>query len=480
MPGRRGSTRVYRCPVAASYLLPDHPCRTVAEYRAAGLGDAVDRALTLGATGMLDLLEASGLRSRDHAAVAVASKWSALVRGGSDAGPRYLVANATDGEPGSFTDRALIRANPLGVVEGIVVSALTVGAKDAFVAIRESFAREYDVLVTALAEAEMAGWLEQVSVKCVRTPDAYLVGDERALLECIEGRPPRPRRLSPAVDGLFAVPDRAERATEYLPEVPNPTTVETIETLVNVAAIAVNGGGWFRSMGTAVSPGNLLCTITGDVLRHGVVEAELGLRLVDVIEQGGNGFRPDAAPKAVLSGVSSPVLTRSRLAAPMSWEGLGAVGASLGRAAFLVYGEHTDMVDIAHRVAAFLYVESCGWCPACKFGGGEVTAYLARLVAGTGEPRDLEALNHRLPRITEGRRCDLPVRHHEVVASILRAFPGDFARRSSRPDDTTDLEPVPLEHVVDIVEGRAVLGTAQAHKRADGVVEDRPVHLTVW
>lgn len=464
----------------ASYLLPDHPCRTVGEYRAAGQGDAVARARSLGARALLDVLEAAGLRTRDHAAVGLASKWSSIAGAVPEAGPRYLVANATDGEPGSFTDRALLRSNPLGVIEGIAVGALALHAKEAFVAIRASFEHEYELLTVALAEAEMAGWLEHVSIKCVRTPDAYLVGDERALLECVEGRPPRPGRLSPDIDGLFSTPDRSLRSGDLMPTVPNPTAVETIETLANVAAIAVNGSAWFRSMGTAVSPGNLLCTITGDVVRHGVVEAELGRRLADVIEEGGGGFLPGAPPKAVLNGVSSPVLTRSRLAAPLCWEGLGAVGASIGRAAFIVHGESTDMVSVAHQVAAYLYVESCGWCPACKFGGGEVTAYLARLVAGTGEPRDLEALSTRLPRITDGRRCDLPVHHHEVVASILRAFPGDFARRSADPDVGEGPDPLPLEHIVDIVDGRARLGSLQARKRADWVVEDRPVRLTTW
>jgi len=470
--------------VPASYLLPDQPCRTVGEYRAAGQGDAVAAAGALGAASLIELLESSGLRARDHGAVSVGAKWAVLTGAGPDAGPRYLVANGTDAEPGSFTDRALIRSNPLGVIEGVAVAAIAIGARDAFIAIRHSFETEYEILTTALAEAEVAGWLDRVSIKCVRTPEEYLVGDERALLECVEGRAPLPVRGAPGIDGLFvgdgdrtdhAAPTRSS-VTGRLSAPYNPTAVETLETLVNVAAIAVNGASWFRSMGTPVSPGNILCTITGDVGRHGVIEAELGRRLYDVLEEGGNGFLPTSPPKAVLSGVSSPVLTRSRLAAPLCWEGLNAVGANLGRAAFTVFGEPTDMYAVAHRVASFLYVESCGLCPACKFGGGEVTAYLARIVAGTGDRRDLEALGGRLATVTDGARCDLAQRLRDVVSSIMWAFPG----HAPSSNGSAAAPPGVLEHIVDIVDGVARYGTVQSRKRSDWVVEDRPVQLTRW
>ena len=461
----------------AAYLLPDESCRTIPEYNAAGLGGAIAAAAKHTGREIVALIESSGLRSRDHAATSVGSKWRALAAGGSDVGTRYLVANGTDSEPGSFTDRTLVRMNPLAVIEGVAVAARALGAREAFIAIRHGFEAEYGILTAALAEAEMVGWLDRVSIKCVRTPEEYLVGDERALLECIEGRAPLPQRLGPDVDGLFSFPDRNRDTLDRLPRLPNPTAVESLETLVNVAAIVSNGASWFRSMGTPVSPGNLLCTITGDVRRHGVVEVELGRRLFDVIEEGGGGFLPTTPPKAVLSGVSSPVLTRSRLAAPLCWEGLSAVGANVGRAAFIVYGEPTDMVAVAHQVAAFLYIESCGLCPACKFGGGEVTAYLARLVSGGAGPRDVEAVGARLATVTDGRRCDLAQRQRDVVSSILRAFPGDVTAATNR---SSGVAPTVLEHIVDIVDGTAVYSTDHARKRADWVVEPVPVQLTRW
>ncbi len=465
------------------YLLPPRTLSRLDDYIAHSGGGALAAAHSMGPAAIRALVEAAGLRGRDSSATAVASRWGAVAFGGDDAGPRYLVANGTDSEPGSFVDRALLRSNPFQVVEGVAIAAIAIGANEAFLVIRHSFAAEYDLLSAALAEAELAGWFEHVSVKIVRAPEEYLVGDDRAVLEVIEGRAPVPNRLAPAIDGLFSIEDRDVRLADRVPARPNPTVVETVETLANLAPLVSHGAAWLRSMGTAVSPGHVLCTVTGDVSRHEVAEIPLGQPLLEVLEHVGDGF-VHGPPRAVLNGVSSPVLTRSRLAAPMSWEGLSAVGASLGRAAFRVLADGTDMVAVAHRIAAFLYVESCGLCPACKFGGGEVTAYLARLVAGVGSVTDVESLGARLPLLADGRRCDLPLRHRDVVSSILRAFPEDvMAATRTEPSRSVlgdHTQPGALSRIVDLVDGRAVWDDRQSHKRADWVVEDRPVQLTRW
>jgi NADH:ubiquinone oxidoreductase subunit F (NADH-binding) len=361
------------------------------------------------------------------------------------------VVTATDEEPGSFVDRTLLRQNPFAVIEGAVVTALAVDVSEVFIAIRRSFVEEYEILAAALAEAEVAGWFDRVSVKCVRVGEEYLIGDARGLLESMEGRAAMPRRAQADVEGLFAR-DRGEEPTT-ISAVTNPTCIETAETVVNVAAILAHGARWFRSMGTAVSPGHLMITVSGDVNRHAVREVEIGRRLVDLLEEVGDGFLPNVAPKAVLSGVSSRVLTRSRLAAPLSWEGLSSVGASIGRAAYLVHGEPTNMVEVAYQVAAFLALESCALCPPCKYGGSEVAAFLGRLVAGYGATADMEAVMGRLATVTDGRRCELATRQRDVVSSILRAFPGDVIDVASRSGGTT---PPPIGRILNLVDGRTI------------------------
>ncbi len=418
---------------------------------------------------------ASGVRRRDHDGLAVGASWNDLVAAGPDAGPRFVVVNATDAEPGSFVDRFIIRRHPFGVIEGLAVAAAAIGAREAFVCLADDDPTGYDVFTDALAQADVAGWLDRLSIKCVRTPATYLMTDPRAVLEAVEGRTPEPMRGSPSLDGLFAIEGRRPGPGTPAPAVANPTAVETPETLLNVAAIATRGAAWFRDRGTAVSPGNVLVTLTGDVRRHGVTEVEVGGRVIDVLEEFGGP--PLGGIKAVLNGVSSPILTRSRLAAPLSWEGLAAVGASMGRCSFRVLGDDTDMIDVAHQVAAFLYVESCGWCPSCKFGGGEVSAHLARLMTGLAGARDLEVMGSRLSSLAESSRCDLPSRYRDTVGSILRAFPSETADALAGPSDH---QPRPLCRLDDIVEGRAAWGEAQLFKRPDGVIDERPVRLTRW
>lgn len=465
--------------VSDPYLLPAQSLGSVEDYLTHVGGAALEAARGLGPAGLRALVDSAGLRGRDAAGTSVASRWGAIGFVGDDAGSRYVVANGTDSEPGSFVDRALLRSNPFQVIEGLVIAALAVGAREGFIVIRHSFTVEYDVLTDALARAEVAGWFEDVSIKCVRAPEEFLVSDDRAVLEVIEGRAPLPIRLDPAIDGLFSIESRDLRRSDQVPDHPNPTTVESVETLANLAPMVLRGAAWFRSKGTTVSPGHILCTVTGDVRRHDVAEIELGQPLLEVLEQMGEGFDPAGAPKAVLNGVSSPVLTRSRLAAPMSWEGLSAVGASLGRAAFHVLGEGTDMIAVARQLSVFLYVESCGVCPGCKFGGGEIAAYLARLDAGVGTTADVEALGARLAVVADGRRCELPLHHRDVITSILRAFPEDvMAATAARPHNVTT--PSTWSRLVDLVEGRAVWDDLQARKRADWTIEAQPVQLGRW
>lgn len=462
------------------YLLVPEPCRDLSEYLALGRGAGLDAAARLTADAIRDLVEQSGLRGRDQRSVNVGSGWKHVVAQGPDAGTRYLVADGTDSEPGAFADRTLVRLNPFAVLEGLVIAATAIGARDAYLVIRRSFDHEYDLLHDAIAQAEVAGWLDRVSVKCVRASEGYVLSDPRALLENIEGRDATPLRGDPATDGLFAVADRpiGDAALDAVPEPSerNPTIVESFETLANLGPLLANGVQWFRNMGTAMSPGHLLVTVTGDVQKHRVAEVELGRRLFDVLEEVGCGYLPSSPPKAVLSGVSSPVLTRSRLSAPLSWEGLGAVGARVGRAAFMVFGEATDMVRVAYGVSAFLYVESCGWCPACKFGGGEITARLAQLHAGSGGTAEVDLLGSRLAQIDTGARCGLAARHHDVVASILRAFPGDLVDRT----DAAEPAAAPFARLVDLVGGVARWDDTQLHRDANGVLNDQLVQLTRW
>src|SRR2546423_11226106 len=145
-------------------------------------------------------------------------------------------------------------------------------------------------------------------------------------------------------------------------------------------------------MGTAQSPGVAIATVVGDVQHAGVAEVELGVPLEDVIELVAGGPRPGRTIKAVLSGVASGVIPARALDVPVSYEGLAAIDSGLGSLGFIVYDDTADMVAVARTVSRFLSADSCGQCPACKFGTGEVTAYLDHIASGEGTDHDVEGI----------------------------------------------------------------------------------------
>lgn len=414
------------------YLLPEQPVMSVAEWQGMGGGQALEIARRLGPDDTVEEVGTSGLRGRGGAGFPTARKWSGVRS--SPGTHRYVVCNAAEGEPASFKDRALLRANPYQVVEGLAVAALTIGAREAFVGIKARFGPELERLTLAIAEMEAAGLIGDVPITVVGGPDEYLFGEEKALLEVIEGKPPLPRLLAPYEHGLFAT--GSQMGWEAVPREPghgpaldvsNPTLVNNVETLANVFHILVRGAEWFRTMGTAGSPGHAVATVVGDVVRPGVAEVDLGVRLSEVIESVGGGPKPGQRVKAVFSGISNSVVTAEHLDTPLTYEDMVAIGSGLGALGFAVYDDTACMVELAFQYSRFLWIESCGQCPACKLGTEEITHRLNEIAAGRGSDEDVRVIGARLPKVTDGARCYLPVEEQHVVGSILRAFPEEFA-----------------------------------------------------
>ena len=382
------------------------------------------------------------------------------------------MCNAAEGEPGTFKDRALLRANPYQVVEGLLVAAFAVGADEAFIACKASFERELDAVTRAITEMQQAGICPDCQVTIVRGPEEYLFGEEKALLEVIEGKEPLPRWLPPYEHGLFATaPQTGWSATAPTPgavgrELSNPTLVNNVETLANVPHILARGADWFRSMGTRASPGTQVCTVVGDVVRAGVAEFEMGTPLRAVIDQAGGGLPPGRAAKAVFSGVSNAALTADDLDVALTYEDVARAGSGLGAAGFIVYDDTACMVEVAHLLSRFLAVESCGQCPPCKQGAGDITRHLARLEDGIATDDDLEQIVGWLAKVTDGNRCYLGAEESIVVASILDAFAAEVGdhivnRGCGRHRD------LPVPKIVDIADGVVRYDERQSRKRPD-------------
>jgi NADH-quinone oxidoreductase subunit F len=454
----------------APYLLPDTPIRTLDEYLAVGGGEGLARAVELGPQATIDEVSRSGLRGRGGGGFPTGRKWASVA---SQAGThRYLVCNGAEGEPGTFKDRALMRTNPYQLVEGAIIAAYAVGAVEAFIALKASFSPELDAVTRAVEEMQRAGICRECQVTIVRGPDEYLYGEEKALLEVIEGKAPLPRVFPPFEHGLFATaPQTGWEATEPEPghtgaHESNPTVVNNVETLSNVAHILARGTDWFRTMGTADSPGNVVATVVGDVVAPDVGEVELGSRLGDVIDAVGGGVDAGRRVKAALSGVANAVLTAEHLDTPLTYEAMAAAGSGLGAAGFIVYDDTACMVEVARQLSRFLYVESCGQCLPCKQGSGEITARLERLEAGSGTTADLDEIATWLNKVTDGARCYLATEEQLLITSLLRAFPDEVAEhlaegRCPRP------RTLPLPKLIDLAEGRAVYDERHHLKRPD-------------
>jgi NADH-quinone oxidoreductase subunit F len=262
----------------------------------------------------------------------------------------------------------------------------------------------------------------------------------------------------------------APAGVEDMAPASNPTVVNNVETLATVSLVLAKGPEWHRSLGTPESPGTIVATVVGDVVRPGVGQVEMGTPLRDVIEQVGGGVRPGRTIKAVMSGVANPVLTGGRLDTPCSYEGMAAAGSGLGAAGFLVLDDTASMVEVARELSRFLYVESCGQCPACKLGTGAVTERLATLAAGAAAPDDLDAVAFRLQTVTDGNRCYLPVQERLVVSSILQAFPEEVAEAlDGRPRPERGFT---VPKLLDLTDGVATYDPRQALKRPDWTYAD--------
>jgi NADH:ubiquinone oxidoreductase subunit F (NADH-binding) len=459
----------------SGFLLPADPVDSLEEWlRSDSGGLGVATAQRLGPAATIEVIAESGLRGRGGGGFPTGRKWAGIAA--QDGTRRYVVVNGAEGEPGTFKDRALLRANPYQVVEGLIIAAFAVGAEEAFICLKASFGREISRVTAAVQEFQAAGICRDCAVNVVAGPDEYLFGEEKALLEVIEGKPPLPRTLPPYEHGLFAGgPQEGWEAGGAAPNGrrggPNPTLVNNVETLANGPHILAHGSRWFRSMGTSQSTGNVVATVVGDVVAPDVGEVEFGTPLGAVIDAVGSGVQPGRAVKAVFSGVANPVVTANQLGVRVSYEGFDAIGSGLGAAGFIVYDDRACMVDAAYRFSRFLAVESCGQCPPCKIGSAAITDHLARIASGDGVDADVAAIHGWLERVTDGSRCFLASEERRLVASVLRAFPAEFADHLEQHRcPLPGWRPIPK--LIDLAGGVVTFDDRIGRKRPDWTFDD--------
>jgi len=398
----------------------DPKARRLDAYVERGGYQALRKAFGMGPDAVIDEVKASGLRGRGGAGFPAGVKWSFMPK--EPTRPHYLLCNADESEPGTFKDRELIRWDPHQLIEGVLIAAYAIRAKQAYVYCRGEFFETSSVLAKALEDAYAGGYAGKdilgsgvdIDVTVHLGGGAYICGEETALMNSIEGRrgQPRVKPPFPAAVGVFGMP----------------TTVNNVETLTAVPHIVANGGAWYRQWGTEKSTGTKLFCVSGHVNKPGNYELPLGFPLMDLIEDVCGGMRNGKALKAVIPGGSSvPILTAAECrGVNLDYESVQAAGTMLGCASVIIMDQDTHMVKQVRRMVDFYAHESCGQCTPCREGTAWMAKILRRIEDGRGTAEDLDTLLAMSRQMTGTTICVLSDSAAAPVVSSINKFKDEY------------------------------------------------------
>lgn len=378
----------------------------------------LDKALTMEPGDITTAIKDSGLRGRGGAGFPTGMKWSFLPP--DDGGPRYLVINADESEPGTCKDIPTMLSSPHVLIEGAIITSFAIGCSHAFIYVRGEVAHVYRRLMKAVEEAYAAGHLGKnihgsgydLDLTVHAGAGAYICGEETALLDSLEGRRGQPRLKPPfpAVAGLYA----------------RPTVVNNVESIASVPAIIDRGVEWFTSMGTERSKGMGFFSLSGHVKNPGQYEAPLGITLRELLEMAG-GMREGHELKFWTPGGSStPIFTDAHLDTPLDYESVGAAGSMLGTRALQIFDETTCVVRAVMRWTEFYKHESCGKCTPCREGTYWLELILKRLEAGQGTQADIQQLLDTCESILGRAFCALGDGATSCVTSSVQLFKEEY------------------------------------------------------
>ena len=360
----------------------------------------------------------SGLRGRGGAGFPTGLKWSFMPRGST--GPKYLVCNSDEGEPGTFKDRDILRYNPHALIEGMIIAGYAIGAAVGYNYIHGEIWAEYERFQHALDEAYANGLLGKnilgssfsFDLRASHGYGAYICGEETALLESLEGRKGQPRYKPPfpASVGLYG----------------RPTTINNTETFAAVPWIFRMGADAYLAMGRPNNGGTKIFSVSGDVQHCGNYEVPLGTPFAKLLELAG-GMRGGKIKAVIPGGSSMPVLTGEvMMDTDLDYDSIAKAGSMLGSGAVIVMNETRCMVRCLERLAYFYQAESCGQCTPCREGTGWLYRVLHRIEHGKGRPEDIGLLDSVAESIQGRTICALGDAAAMPVRSFIRNFRAEF------------------------------------------------------
>jgi NADH:ubiquinone oxidoreductase subunit F (NADH-binding)/(2Fe-2S) ferredoxin/NAD-dependent dihydropyrimidine dehydrogenase PreA subunit len=393
------------------------------EYIARNGYAAMGKALTqMTSDKIISEISVSGLRGRGGAGFPTGLKWQFVRNAVSqNGGPKYLICNGDEGDPGAFMDRSILEADPHSVIEGMVIGARAVGATQGFVYVRNEYPLAIRRMTIALEQARGYGLLGDdilgtgfdFDIKIVRGAGAFVCGEETALIASVEGRlgEPRPRPPYPAQSGLWGMP----------------TCINNVETWANVPAIIDRGAKWYAAIGTPTSKGTKVFSLVGKINNTGLVEVPMGITLREIIYDIGGGIPGGKAFKAVQTGgPSGGCIPKEQLDLPIDYESLTQAGSMMGSGGMVVMDEDTCMVDVARYFLSFTKDESCGKCTPCREGTKAMLDILTRITEGQGTWEDLALLEEMAVAVKDSALCGLGKTAPNPVLTTLRYFRGEY------------------------------------------------------
>jgi len=395
----------------------------LAEYERVGGYSSLKKAIKMDRQAVIDELLTADVRGRGGAGFPMGRKASFLPKPEASAKPIYLVANADESEPGTFKDREIMVRIPHMFVEGIVIASHAIGASAAFIYIRGEYLAEFEILRDALEEARRAGLVGgnvlgtgwSLPIVLHRGAGAYICGEETGMLESLEGKRGQPRTKPPfpAISGVYA----------------SPTLINNVETLATVPKILELGGAAYAKLGVENSTGTRVFSLSGNVVRGGNYELELGTSLRELIYDIGGGIADGRELKAVIPGGSSmPVLTADQVDTKLDADSMVEAGTMLGSGGVIVMDDRCCMVQLGLRVAQFYQHESCGKCTPCREGTRWMVDLLRKIEAGEATQSELDLLLDVCDRILGNCLCPLGDAAAMPVASYVARFRDEFQR----------------------------------------------------
>jgi NADH:ubiquinone oxidoreductase subunit F (NADH-binding)/(2Fe-2S) ferredoxin/NAD-dependent dihydropyrimidine dehydrogenase PreA subunit len=388
----------------------------ILDYIAAGGYQALAKAITkMSRQEIIDTVEKSGLRGLGGAGFPTGRKWRLCREAAGD--ERFVIGNGDEGDPGAFSDRSLMEANPHSILEGMIIGAYAIGANQGYLYVRAEYPLALKHLQIAIDQAREYGLLGEdllncgfdFDIKINRGGGAFVCGESSALIASIEGKMGEPRaKYIHAVDrGLWN----------------KPTNLNNVKTWASVPLIIKNGAEWFAEIGTEKSKGTAVFSLVGKVNNTGLVEVPMGTPLKDIIYEIGGGIIEGKNFKAVQTGgPSGGCIPQELLDLPVDFERLTGAGSMMGSGGMIVMDDATCMVDVARYFLDFLQQESCGKCVPCREGIKRMLEIITDITRGEGKEEDLRLLQELAETVKDFSLCGLGKTAPNTVLSTLKYF----------------------------------------------------------